>query len=498
MLEPVDFEQQPSISAPKEHRLQAERPENSPSQNPAPQDSLPGTDAAGTGPGFWSRRYLPTTVGLFTLAFLFAFEALAVGTVMPVVAAELDGLSLYGLAFGAPMATAVVTIALAGGWTDARGPAPALRVGVVLFSAGLIAAALSQSMLMLVLGRSLQGLGAGLAGVAMYVVVARAYPHSMRAQAFTVISSGWVFPALVGPAIAGFLNGLLGWRAVFAVAPLLAVTAYAGLAPVLRKMPGTLRWQPDYRRTAWALLAAAGVLGIGLSGAGSDGAATGLALLPAGLCAAAVLVAGPRLLPPRTWTLGRGLPAVISLRGLVGAAFAGAEAYLPLALYEHRGFSPTQAGLLLTVSAVAWFGGSLAAANLALLGNKIARVRLGALLMVAGIAVTALCINPQVSIVLPVLGWAAAGAGMGMAFPTLSVLVLDYSDEGREGGNSSSLQVNDNLVQALWLALGSVAFAALFPVAPLAAFVGAFASAAALAAGALVLSGRLGPRRPAA
>lgn len=450
-----------------------------------------GSSAAQQAAAFRSRRYLPTTAGLFTLAFLFAFESLAVGTVMPVVAQELDGLALYGLAFGAPMATAVVSVALAGGWTDARGPAPALRFGVVLFSLGLVAAALAPTMALLVLGRALQGLGAGLAGVAMYVVIARAYPQAMRAKAFTVLSSGWVFPALVGPAIAGFLNGLLGWRAVFGIAPVLALVAYAGLAPALRRLPGTAPWHPDYRRTVWALLAAAGILGIGLTGGGTEVPA----LLPAALCAAAVLWAGPRLLPPRTWTLGRGLPAVISLRGFIGAAFAGAEAYVPLAVSEHRGFTPTQAGLLLTVSAVSWFGGSLAAANLAILADKVARVRLGALLMTAGLAATALCLNPDISIVLPALGWAVAGAGIGMAFPTLSVLVLDYSADGEEGANSSSLQINDNLVQALWLALGGVAFAALLPVAPLAAFIGAFASAAALAGAALLLSGRLAPRR---
>ncbi|MCQ1987605.1 MFS transporter [Arthrobacter sp. zg-Y844] len=266
--------------------------------------------------GFWSRRYLPTNVGLFTLAFLFAFESLAVGTVMPVVARELDGLSLYGLAFGAPMATAVVTIALAGGWTDARGPAPALRTGVVLFSVGIAAAALAPSMVMLVLGRSLQGLGAGL-------------------------------------------------------------------------------------------------------------------------------------------------------------------------------------GLLLTVSAVAWFAGSLAAANLAVLANKVARVRLGALFLAVGIGAAAWSVDPQMSILLPVLGWAVAGAGIGMAFPTLSVLMLDFSAEGEEGTNSSSLQVNDNLVQSLWLALGTVAFALMLPVTPLGAFIGAFASAAGLAAAALALSGRLASPRSA-
>ncbi|MFT4471337.1 MFS transporter [Arthrobacter sulfonylureivorans] len=291
-----------------------------------------------------SRSYRATTAGLFALAFLFAFESLAVATVMPVVGRELHGLAAYAIAFSAPIAVSVVGIALAGNWTDIRGPAPALRLGVGLFSLGLAAAALAPTMAVFLLGRGVQGLGSGLAGVGMYVLIAKAYPEAMRARVFTVLTSGWVLPALVGPAVAAALNDLLGWRWVFGTAPALAVAAYLALRPALRRTSGTGAVKNDGARAAWAAVVAAGILGVGY--AGQRDTAWWVLLFVVSMVA--VLVAAPRLLPPGTWTLRRGLPAVISLRGLIAAAFLGAEVYLPLALVQQRGFSPVQAGLLLT------------------------------------------------------------------------------------------------------------------------------------------------------
>ena len=486
-------------------------PEPGSSPHPAPPTSAPGEAAradavdasssipAGGAPSsarVWSRTYRTTTAGLFALAFLFAFEALAVATVMPVVARDLDGLSLYALAFGAPMALSVVSIGLGGGWSDARGPGPALRLGVLLFSLGLAAAALAPSMGLLLVGRGLQGFGSGLASVAMYVVVARAYPEAMRPQAFTVLTSGWVLPGVIGPVIAGAINDVLGWRWVFGIAPVLAVVAYLALEPVLRATASDGRWRPRPGPVLWSVTAAAGVLGLGSLGEqGLDGRSWPVLLGAVSL--AAVLLGGPRLLPKGTWTLRRGLPAVIASRGLVGAAFVGVEAYLPLALVEQRGFEPVQAGALLSVSALTWFGGSWLAANLRFLASKVMRVRLGVLLMAAGMVPALAAVHPQVSVAVVIAGWAVAGLGIGMGFSTLSVLLLDWSRRGEEGANSSSLQINDNLVQSLWLALGGIGFAALLPASPEQAFTAVFAGAVALAVLALAVTARLRPVRRA-
>src|SRR5690606_39842128 len=52
--------------------------------------------------------------------------------------------------------------------------------------------------------------------------------------------------------------------------------------------------------------------------------------------AVALSVAAWRLLPAGTFTLGRGLPSVISARGAIGASFIASEAYLPLLLQDRK------------------------------------------------------------------------------------------------------------------------------------------------------------------
>lgn len=58
------------------------------------------------------------------------------------------------------------------------------------------------------------------------------------------------------------------------------------------------------------------------------------------------------------------------------------------------------------------------------------------------------------------LGWAAAGVGMGLLYPSLSVLTLELSAPGEQGRNSSSLQLGDALFAATVLALTGAVLAA--------------------------------------
>jgi MFS family permease len=438
----------------------------------------------------WSGRHLRTTVGLFALAFMFAFEALAVATVMPEVAGELGGLSLYAVTFAAPMATSVVAYAVAGPWTDRSGPRPAVDTGVVVFVAGLLVAGLAPTMPVLLLGRVVQGLGMGLVGVAMYVVVAHAYPTTLRARAFTVLSAAWVLPALVGPTVAAVAADVVGWRWVFLGVPLIVGPAW-WLVHDAAARPGTGTEEVVTGRHGPRLVrasgAAAAVLLVSLAGQRD------VPLWPVVLAAAviATLVAGHGLLPAGTWTGRRGLPSVIGTRGLVIAGFAGAEAYLPLLLTLHRGLTLTQAGVVLTSGAVTWSVGSWLAANWRALADEVWRARLGIVSLSGGIALFAAGASTDVPLAVPVLGWALAGTGIGIAFATLSVLTLARAEPGEEGRASSALQLNDALVQALVLATGSAVFAAFAEDAPAAGATVLVAAAAVVAGVSLLPAARL-------
>ena len=65
-----------------------------------------------------------------------------------------------------------------------------------------------------------------------------------------------------------------------------------------------------------------------------------------------------RLLPAGSLRAAPGLPSVVALRGLVAAAFATAEVFMPLALTHDHGWTLLQAGWALSTGAVFWSGGS--------------------------------------------------------------------------------------------------------------------------------------------
>ena len=411
-------------------------------------------------PSLWRGPLGAVTVGLFSLAFMVAFEALAVVTVMPLVVDELSGLSLYAVAFGAPVAVSIYSRSAAVPWVERAGPGPALRAGVLAFVAGLVACALATSMPVFLAGRAVQGLGMGAIGVTIYVVVAQAYPESLRPRAMTVLTSAWMLPAVIGPGIAGWLAHLVGWRAVFWVAPVLAVVSLTLTWRVVARLTGDGTAVRSGRRDALAGVVAAAVLLLAVAGQ-RDLQAWPVLLV---LAVLAVVALAPHLVVPGTWTARRGLPALMASRTLLAAAYFGAESYVPLGLVEVRGLSVGTAGLVLTAAAFAWFGGSWAVAHPERLGPVLAtpgrRTGLGAAAVVLGLLAGLLVLVPWVPTAVVALVWGVGGLGMGAAMSATTVQMLDRSGPGEEAGNSAAMQTNDAVGESAWIALGSVLFAA--------------------------------------
>ncbi|HSL76054.1 MAG TPA: MFS transporter, partial [Candidatus Limnocylindrales bacterium] len=129
--------------------------------------------------GLWSAGQRGLTVGLVLTITLVAFEALAVSTVMPIVADELRGIELYGWVFTAFMLGSLIGIVLVGGLIDRRGLGGPFAAGIGLFAIGLIVGGLAPSMPVLVAARFLQGLGAGTVPPIAYVAIGRSLPEHL-------------------------------------------------------------------------------------------------------------------------------------------------------------------------------------------------------------------------------------------------------------------------------------------------------------------------------
>jgi MFS family permease len=457
-------------------------------------------ERAGNADGLWSPQRRALTAGLVLTITFIASEALAVVTIMPVVARDLGGLSLYGWVFSAFMLGNVAGIVTAGRQADRYGPARPFVGGLLLFGTGLAIAGLAPSMPVLVGGRALQGIGAGAVPAVAYVAIGRCLPEHLRARMMAVLSTAWVLPGLIGPAISAAVASLFGWRWVFlGLLPLVAITGSLALPALIRlgrRPEGGGKPAATEHRLSDGLAAAAGA-GLLLAGltvaAGSRQVAAGVGLLVPG-----VAVLGwslRRLLPPGTFAARRGLPAVILCRGLLTFSFFGADAYVTLTITTVRHHTPALAGVAVTGSTLAWTAGAWLQSRLN--GKWEARrlVGTGIAIVVVGLAAMALVLLPATPVEVGIAAWTVAGFGIGLGYAPISLLMLREAPAGREGWASASLSLADVLGTAIGIGAGGAAVTAATAHGwPLAAGVGiAFAIAGAGAIG-LVLASRRLPR----
>jgi len=409
----------------------------------------------------FSRAYLGLVLGIFSTVFLIAFEALAVATALPIVAADLDGLGLYAWSFTALLLTSLVATVLAGEYNDRRGPRTPLLAGTAVFVAGLLVAGAAGSMLVFILGRAVQGFGAGLVVVSLYVVIGRAFPETLRPQMVALMSSGWVLPSIIGPVIAGYVAENLHWRWVFLGIPPLVIPAVALMAGRLGGLTAPpsvgLATGPRGARRVWLAVGLAAGVAM-LQYAGQHLAWWSIAFLVVGVGLVAPTV---RLLLPRgALALRRGLPSTVMMRGLLAGAFFGAEAFVPLMLVTQRGMSATQAGSSLTGAALGWTFGSWLQGRPATPVPRHRLVQVGAALVgltVVAAALTVTSVTPAWTIV---VAWAFGGLGMGLAMSSISVLVFEQSPVEEQGANSAALQISDATVSVIAVGIGGTLLAA--------------------------------------
>lgn len=400
-------------------------------------------------------------VGLFSIVLAIAFESIAVNTAMPSAARDLHGIGAYAWAFSLFMIGMVFANAVSGRLSDSIGPAKPLIAGLVVFAAGLVISGSAPAWIVLIFGRLVQGLGAGILNTAAYVIIAHVFDPDYRPRMFTYISLAWVLPSIVGPLVSAWISHLVSWHLVFFAVLPVVVFGTVMVAPTLRTLlaagrPERTGNQPVPPAPIWAAAVAALAAGAIQYG----GQRLDVVALPLAAVGVAALLFGLHYLMPAGFLrLRPGLPAVVLTRVLLPGAFLGAEAFIPLMLQTERGFSRLAAGYILAIGSVGWFIGSWVQSQRWMTLRRNRLTQLGALTVTLGVALTAAyAFVPQLWVGLIAVAWALGAFGMGVGTASTSVMTMAFSSTGRQGRNAASLNLGDALGSGLFVGVGGSVF----------------------------------------
>lgn len=393
-------------------------------------------------------------VGLVLAVMLVAFEVTAVITALPTITNQLGGDSLYGVSLSVYTLANMVALVAAGELADRRGPALPFALSIVTLVIGLVVSGVAPSMIWIVVGRALQGLGAGGFSPIAYTLVKRAFPHDRQAVMYAYLSAGWVLPSLFAPLLAGWVTDTFGWKWVFLglVPPALAVGAL-----VIRPM---LRYGPEVHERASSKVPTAIVaaVGVGMLVTGLQFANPFAAVATSVIGLALTIPSLQRLLPRGIMRAQRGLPAIIACRIIATAAFLGADSFIPLAAARIHHASPLLQGFVIIGAALAWTGGQWIRAHRPPTRTAPA-MRVGFLFLMLGLALVVPVLWKGWPLWATFFGWAVGGLGIGLLYNPATVAAMSYAVAGREGEVSSQVTLSDAVGFSLMGGIGGATVA---------------------------------------
>jgi EmrB/QacA subfamily drug resistance transporter len=404
---------------------------------------------------------------LMASMFLSSLDQTIVGTAMPTIVGELNGVEHQGWVITAYILAIAIAMPLYGKFGDLYGRRWPFLVAVGLFVVASLGGGMAQSFEALVAWRAVQGLGGGGLMILSQAIIADIIPASDRGKYMGPMGALFGISAVAGPLLGGWLTDGPGWRWTFWINVPIGIAAWF-IAYFALKLPSHRSGRP----TDWGgiLTMALGTTGIVLltswESLGNDGYDWSDPTLLGVLLGTVVLVglfifienrvAEPliplRLFKNRTFT-------ITTLIGLVlGMGMFSAMAMLPTFLQMSAGAGVTESGLLMLPMMAGVMLTSIVS------GFAISKTGRYKMFPVAGLAITILGMIWLTRLEGGMSLWLfgamifVLGAGMGLIMQTI-VLAVQNSVDPHELGTATS---SNNFFREIGAAVGTAAFTTVF------------------------------------
>lgn len=186
------------------------------------------------------RQILLVFSGLILGMFLSALDQTIVSAAMPTIVAELGGQDQLTWVVTSYLLTSTVTILLWGKLSDIYGRKAMFQISIATFLASSVLIGLSPNMTFLVIGRGLQGIGAGGIMSLAFAIIGDILSPRERGKYMGLMGSVFLVASVLGPFLGGYivdnvhLFGVSPWRWIFYVNLPIGIPALIVTGIVLR------------------------------------------------------------------------------------------------------------------------------------------------------------------------------------------------------------------------------------------------------------------------
>ena len=383
-------------------------------------------------------------------------------TVLPSVVQEIGGLNLYAWNTTLFVVASILGSALTNRALNRTGARGAYQIAIVLFLAGSLLCALAPSMLVMLLGRTIQGLGGGFLFALGYAMIYEVFEKSLWPRAFALVSGMWGVATLVGPAIGGIFADINAWRLAFGF--LVPVTLlYAWLIRYALPAEGRDRGAAIPLPGLQLLLLTAAVLAISIGSTdarlSSNLIGVTVAVLLMALFVRRELKGGNVMLPRNALRLHSPLLMLYLTIGLLVMGMTS-ETFVPYFLQYLHGQTPLMSGYLAALMAAGWTLAEIWSSGWR--GRRITlAIVAGPVIVLIGMVMLALFIPAQTGQAwLPLtaisLGLLLVGFGIGIGWPHLLTRVLEVTPQEDKDAAATSISTVQLFATALGAALSGM------------------------------------------
>lgn len=371
-------------------------------------------------------------------------------TVLPSVVADIGGLNLYSWNTTLFVVASILGSALTTRLLGRHGSKGAYAVAALAFMLGSATCALAPNMLVMLTGRTIQGLGGGFLFALSYSMINVVLPERLWPRAMALVSAMWGLATLLGPAIGGVFAELQAWRWAFGF--LVPVTAVYGVL-VWRLLPEKARAEGSANPVAMPqlLLLVGAVLVVSAGSASVDPIwnASGVVVASALMSMLVRLErrAVVRLLPASALSLRSPLLALYLTMGLLVVGMTS-ETFVPYFLQKLHGQTPLISGYIAALMAAGWTVSEVLSSGWKARGVRLAIIN-GPVLVLLGMLLLALSMprsgdESGQALTLICVGLGLVGFGIGLGWPHLLTQVLVVTpvrDQDCAGASITTVQL---------------------------------------------------------